>query len=486
MARRRKIRFTITDKLLSRIILGLAVVSFIVLFIFTSFLRHDNYFSLRLDLGNMDQTVWNVLHGHGFTLTDPMGTAQESRLAVHADFMLILLAPFYLIWSNPKMLLIIQTVVLALGAIPIYLLARKVLRSNLLASLFGIAYLLYPTVQLNTLHDFHATSITTTCLLFAYWFFVAENPVWFTVFAVLAALGKEQFWVIVAMMGIAWALKPRLRTFGIVFAVVSAAVATLLFWKFIPSVTPGKHYWALMYLSDYGGSIHEILTAIMKHPTAAIASAFARDRLFYYFQLLAPVSFLSLAAPLTLIYALPNLGINVLSNNTLMRMIDYQYTSGITPWIFISAIYGYDVVSKRVPGWVLNGIVVATVILSVYFWGELPWGRHSRFWFFHTIQPEKSTIDAVVPEIPSKVSVSATNNIGAHFSEREYLYTYPINAQKADYDVILLGDQYAWPSGDEQSRVLQLLLKDKNYLLIAHNDNFYAFKRQPYEASANN
>ena len=477
MPRHKRIHITLTDGRISRIILGLSILAFIGYFIFVSFLRHDNYFSLRLDLGNMDQTVWNVLHGHGFTLTDPMGTAQESRLAVHADFMLILLAPFYLIWSNPKMLLIIQTIVLALGAIPLYLLARKVLRNNFVASLFGVAYLLYPTVQLNTLHDFHATSITTTCLLFAYWFFVTENPVWFTVFAVFAALGKEQFWVIVAMLGIAWAFKPRFRTFGIAFAAVSAAVATLLFWKFIPSVTPGKHYWALMYLSDYGGSIREILTAIAKHPSAAIASAFARDRLLYYFQLLTPVSFLSLAAPITLIYALPNLGINVLSNNNLMRMIDYQYTSGITPWIFISAIYGFAALSKRIPIKTLSYVVAVCVVVSVYAWGELPFGPHSRFWFFHTIQPEKVTMDAVAASIPTKASVSATNNIGAHFSEREFLYTYPINADKADYDVILLGDQYAWPSGDEQGRVLHVLLADKNYTVIAQNDNFYAFKR---------
>ena len=168
-----------------------AILLFSLYFIYDGFLRHDNYFSLRLDLGNMDQTVWNVLHGHGFTLTDPVGTTQESRLAVHADFLLVLLAPFYLLWSSPKMLIIIQVIALALGALPIYWLGKKILKSKPLALLFSIAYLLYPTLQLNALHDFHATSLTTTFLLFAYWYLVTENPIPFVVFAILAALGKE-------------------------------------------------------------------------------------------------------------------------------------------------------------------------------------------------------------------------------------------------------------------------------------------------------
>jgi len=472
----KRFRAWITSEKGARTILTAAIILFTLYFIFDAFLRHDNYFSLRLDLGNMDQTVWNVLHGHGFTLTDPMGTAQESRLSVHADFLLILMAPFYLLWSDPRMLIIIQVVALSLGAIPIYWLAKKTLKSNILALMFSVAYLVYPTLGLNALHDFHATSLTTTFFLFAYWYLIKEKPIPFAIFALLAALGKEQFWLVTGMMGLVWIFKPKYRIFGVATAVISAVAFYLLFWKFIPAVTPGKHYWALQYLSEFGGSLNEIFKNIVKHPLQTFASVFAPDRLYYYFQLLSPTAFLSLASPWTLLFAAPNVGINVLSSNTLMRQIDYQYTSGITPWIFTSAIYGFTVMRKII-GNKLIIILITTVALSAYFWGELPYGPHSRFWFFHTIQPEKFTMDEVKGTIPSKYSVSVTNNIGAHFAERQLLYNYPINAQGADYTVILLGDQYAWPSGDEQKRVLQLLLADKNYQLLAHDLNFYEFKR---------
>lgn len=79
--------------------------------------------------------------------------------------------------------------------------------------------------------------------------------------------------------------------------------------------------------------------------------------------------------------------------------------------------------------------------------------------------------------IPSWVTVSATNNIGAHFSGREILYNFPIHADSADYAVVLLGDQYAWPSGDAQKKAVEELSVNPAYTLIAKDGNFYAFKK---------
>ena len=64
----------------------------------------------------MEQTIWNTLHGHIFEFTNPNGTTIVSRLAFHADFILVLLAPIYALWQDPRLLLLIQTAILGLGA----------------------------------------------------------------------------------------------------------------------------------------------------------------------------------------------------------------------------------------------------------------------------------------------------------------------------------------------------------------------------------
>ena len=95
---------------------------YIVYFTTLSFLRYDNFYTGKYDLGNMDQVVWNTFHGRIFqTFLENSETGKiASRISSHADFILILLAPFYSLWNNPKMLLLLQTVVLGLGGIFIY------------------------------------------------------------------------------------------------------------------------------------------------------------------------------------------------------------------------------------------------------------------------------------------------------------------------------------------------------------------------------
>ena len=137
-------------------ILFLAIISYILYFAVVSFLRHSNFYTGRFDLGNMYQTVWNTLHGRFFQLTDPDGTNIISRLGIHADFILILLAPFYAIWSDPKMLLLIQTIVLAMGAIFIYGIGKDLFKNKNLSLVFSLAFLLNPSLNYTNLYDFHA------------------------------------------------------------------------------------------------------------------------------------------------------------------------------------------------------------------------------------------------------------------------------------------------------------------------------------------
>src|SRR5690606_16395553 len=91
------------------VIAAAAAVAYFITFSALSIIKHENLQSGRFDLGNMSQTVWNTSRGNFFQLTNPDGTQQISRLGIHSDFFLILFAPFYLLWSDPAVLLIGQT-----------------------------------------------------------------------------------------------------------------------------------------------------------------------------------------------------------------------------------------------------------------------------------------------------------------------------------------------------------------------------------------
>ena len=269
---------------------------------------------------------------------------------------------------------------------------------------------------------------------------------------------------------------------------ISFIVFSLLMWKFIPAVTPQGQHFALSYLSDFGDNQNQIIREILTNPLHVITTILQPDRLFYYWQILIPTGLLTLLSPWKMIFSLPELLINSLSNNTLMRQIDYQYNSTIAPFVFITAVDGYLVLRnlvnkiknikyrKKVRS-LLPVTLFFTVIITSFLWGELPLERQSRFIYFTTEQSEKEVMQKITSSIDPKYSVSVTNNIGAHVSGRKYLYNYPINATSADFVLIQIGDQYAWPSGIEQEKALQKLLVDPSYHLIAQSGNFYAFKR---------
>ena len=109
--------------------------------------RYQTYHADAFDLGNMNQAVWNTLHGNPFRFTnrglDWFGP--PTRLGIHVEPILLLLAPFYLIHSGPETLIVIQNVAMALGAIPLFMLSlRRLPTLPLLGVAFAASYLLAP------------------------------------------------------------------------------------------------------------------------------------------------------------------------------------------------------------------------------------------------------------------------------------------------------------------------------------------------------
>jgi uncharacterized membrane protein len=88
-------------------------------------LRHRSFHSFGFDLGLFDQVFWNTTQGRFFESTISSADPHpHSYLGDHWSPVFGLLAPFYSAYPHPETLVVIQTLFIGLGAIPIYLLAR--------------------------------------------------------------------------------------------------------------------------------------------------------------------------------------------------------------------------------------------------------------------------------------------------------------------------------------------------------------------------
>src|SRR5712691_11507389 len=172
--------------------------------------RQDAFLTAAEDMGNMDQAVWSIIHGqilhqticNVVSDTNCYSAAGFSRFAIHFEPMLFPVSLFYVIWSSPKTLLVLQTLIVASGAFPAFWLARLRLRNELAAVAIALVYLLYPAQQQATIFDFHAVTFTTSLLLFMLYFMYTRRTLWLFVFAILSMACKEEIPAVIALFGL--------------------------------------------------------------------------------------------------------------------------------------------------------------------------------------------------------------------------------------------------------------------------------------------
>ena len=160
----------------SRLILCLLILLFIVYFSWLAIARHQMFRSSAMDLGYTTQVVWNTLHGRPFEFSTyqnaPIDLPLEkfkrtdNLLGFHVELLLAPISLLYLIFPDPITLLVLQVVVVGLGALPTFWIARKRLESEWAGLAFAAVYLLAPALNGAILSDFHAVTLDVDPLSF--------------------------------------------------------------------------------------------------------------------------------------------------------------------------------------------------------------------------------------------------------------------------------------------------------------------------------
>ena len=120
---------------------------------------------MGFDLGVHEQVLWNSAHGRIAASSPSVGT--QSYFGIDIIVTELLLTPLYALFPGAHALLLAQTAALALGALPIYRMARERLGSSLAGLALAACFLLYAPVEWMNLYEFQIRAFATTFLLFA-------------------------------------------------------------------------------------------------------------------------------------------------------------------------------------------------------------------------------------------------------------------------------------------------------------------------------
>jgi len=400
-----------------------------------SILKHDTFHSYTFDLGIMSQVLWNTAHGHLFevSLDRPLDTQIiGSYLGNHVRPILLLIAPVYRLWPDPRLLLSLQALTVALGAVPLFWIARRELRNPWSQISLVIAYLFYPALGYINLFDFHPIVFSIPLLILAYWALLKDRQALFWIAVLLSLATKEEMVVPIAAFAIYCSIHPRWRRTGLALLAVTVLWALVCFVIIIPHFNEGRPYrfirlWSLPFQSlspVAGGSKGQTVTLNLLSGETHV----------FLLHLLLPLAFLPLLGPRLLAVSLPSLAYLLLSNEPSLSHIGYQYPAVLVPWFFLATVAGVARLDRWLSSRRARGIryLPSSLLLIGALVGGLPFSPILFHWTsgaFDTL-PHRQQIQAALDQIPPQAGVATINSLGVHLPNRRYLISldrYPLD-----------------------------------------------------------
>ena len=434
----KRLQLAITELGIGDLLLLLLVVGYVVAYGWLVTERHKRFNSTGYDLAIKEQVIWNTAHGRFF------GSSVEvdNAFADHFQPVMLALVPLYTLFPGPGLLLAVQTVALAVGAIPLYRLARRRLDRASLALAVAASYLLFPATGFVNRFDFHPEVLAVPAFLFAFEALDRDNVRAASLWLLVPLLSKENLGFSVALFGLyAVFLRGRVR-FGLAWSGLGLAVSGLAMFWLIPTLRHGPSDTLSRY-GWLGETPLQMLEVLVTRPEYVWQNVAEPNRALYLLQLLLPTGFVALLGLPELLIAVPGLAMNLLAKHYYQPTIYCHYPVPIIPFVFIATVVGLQRLKRLVghgPIFTLIGLALVPLMI-VAFVSDNPFTESQQLPDPLAHLSNAEAVYRALPLVPPGASVVTTNAYAPHLARREGLYIIGIPAQRdppTDPDVVFV------------------------------------------------
>lgn len=433
------------------------LVGYIGLFCFYTLIDHRNLGTAIYDLGIYDNLVWQTAHGHFLDCTLIKG---GNHISAHFDPILAVIAVFYRIYQHAETLLVLQTVWLASGMIPLYLLAKRRLKNEWFATILAIIYACYPALHGVNMFDFHSLAFIIPNVMWAVYLLDTGGFKRYWLVLGLLLITREDISLLSCFIGAYAILSGRTRT-GLLTVLVSAIYLTFvkLFAMADSSLLmASKSSYSYVYYYDDmiphpKEGVRGLIITTLTNPLYALQVAFKPEKLIFFIHLLLPLLCLPFAAGRKLILSVYGLIFIGLATRKHVFSLHFQYSALLFPMLFISVpdglarvvdspkIKALGLERGRLAWTLLLGMLTATTVTTVKYGGIFPNASFKTGWNRLVRVPTQDMRDryARVQELVARVgpdaAVTLTSEVGPHFSNRRKAYHWP-TISEADFLVL--------------------------------------------------
>jgi uncharacterized membrane protein len=477
--------------------------------------RYYNFYPtyVSFDQGIFNQVFWNNLHGRWFegslSSTESVAVMQGDvpdvayhRLGQHFTPALLLWLPWYALFSSPAGLSVLQVTLVAIAGLVLYALARHY-HPPQLSAWIAVSYYAAIAVISPTLANFH-----DICQIPLYIFgllLALEKRQWWLVgvLAVLTLLVREDSGVVLFGVGFYLLVSRRFPWLGVGLCALSLgymlAVTNLIMPLFSTDVSQR------FMIEEFGqfvdgdeASTLDVLIGILTNPRRLIievVTPFNRT-LRYLLGQWVPLAFVTVISPSAWALAgFPTLKILIQQQDITALSLHLRYAMTLVPGLFYGAILWWSTHTQWFDRRVRR-VWAICIILSLFFTitanpnRTLSWLIPDSFQPWVYVSPPRQwqhsqAIRSLLAQIPPGASVTATDHIVAHVSNRRKVLRFPrlrlrndqnktVRMQYAIADLWYL-QQYEPAFADyRQSLVVAIeqvdRILDRQYGLIALND----------------
>lgn len=381
--------------------------------------RYLTYSSPNYDFGIFSQMFYYMRETFLPMTTLERGT-YLSHFAIHVSPIYYILLPGYLVFSNPMYLQIMQSVILASGAIPLYLLCRHYKLSNKFTICIVIAFFFMPAVSGGCYYDIHENCFLLPLLLWLFYSAEKRKIPLFYLFGILTLLVKEDAFIYVVFACIYFIIAKKLYFHGSMLLIIS-----VFYFGFALFLLYMQGYGAMVnrfnnFMANKNGSLLEVIKTVLVNPALVISESFETEKLLYAITMLAPLGFLPVFCkrPQQLILLMPFVLINLMPDYSYQHSIYFQYNFGVMAFLFYLVIINIRRLKGKLKKFMALFIVIGTI--AGFFCTSA--GFSSYFFRYFENQDTINTINMYLDDIPSDASVISDTMFIPRLSQRNVIY----------------------------------------------------------------
>jgi uncharacterized membrane protein len=383
---------------------------------------HYGLGTFSYDVGLYDQGVWLMSRGK-----EPFVTLMgRNLLGDHASLIMVLMIPVYWVAPGVMTLLVVQALVVAAGAFPIYFLAKRLLDSGAMACGAAVMWLANPALNGGAMENFHPDSFLALFIPLTLYAAFAQKWRLFAIAVILSVLVKEDVLLVMVPIGlfVAWRFDRRRGLLAALVSIVVTILGMFVMMRHLIGV-PTRNGWRIPF-GGFTGLLKETFT----NPINVFNHLRSDDRPMYLFKMMAPFAGLFLAAPSVAILAVPVLASNVVSTFWYQHQIEYHYSIVAVPLLLVATLVA---IARSGPQWkrIAMALTVLCSLVTFVAWGIHPLSSHPRVALTAGSPYAKSGLE-MIESIPDGAVVSAYDPLTAHLGHRRQIYFFP-NPFKALY-----------------------------------------------------